>query len=404
LAVAEQLKARRCDVTLLISPKEVDQHAVKSAVGMEIATLPAVALSRGRVVSFVQGFWNSYRAAKKLFAKRPPCAVLAMGGFTAAPPILAGKGFGAATFLHESNFIPGRANRWLAHFVNRAFVGFPETQGLLANSNVVATGTPVRSQFRPLDSEACRIVLGLKRSRPVLLVMGGSQGATGINDLVVSALPLLTKRVPELQFVHLTGRNDFERVRGRYLAQKLDAIVRPFLTKMELALGSATAAISRAGASSLAELAAMRVPSLLIPYPAAADNHQLYNARAFERSGAARLLEQRQGTPENLVELAVGLVRDSNARETAQAALDRWQTPEAAQKIADEVMKRGHQPEHLNGAAVSEIPMPSSHLERSEGRGDERLIRQAEIASGFSNGTRVRTFDERHEHVELRPN
>src|SRR5262249_23689643 len=122
---------------LLISPKEVDQQAVKSAVGMEVATLPAVGLGRGKLFQFAFGFWKSYRAAKKLFVRRPPHAVLAMGGFTSAPPILVGRKFGAATFLHEANFIPGRANRWLASCVDRVFVGFDETGRLLRNPNVL---------------------------------------------------------------------------------------------------------------------------------------------------------------------------------------------------------------------------------------------------------------------------
>jgi UDP-N-acetylglucosamine--N-acetylmuramyl-(pentapeptide) pyrophosphoryl-undecaprenol N-acetylglucosamine transferase len=100
VAVGEQLLRRGCDVTLLVSPKEVDQQAVKSATGMGVATLPAVGMTRGKLLSFVAGFWKSYRAAKKLFRERTPQAVLAMGGFTSAPPVLAGRACGAATFLH----------------------------------------------------------------------------------------------------------------------------------------------------------------------------------------------------------------------------------------------------------------------------------------------------------------
>ena len=338
LAVADVLKARGCEITLLVSPKEVDQQAVKSASGMEIVTLPAVGLSRGNVLTFLRGFWNSYHAAKKLFANRRLRAVLAMGGFTAAPPVLAGKKFGAATFLHESNFIPGKANRWLARVVNQAFVGFAETAGFLSNPRTVTTGTPVRHGFQSLDPAACRVALGLKPALPVLLVTGGSQGASGINNLVMTALPLLVQRMPELQFVHLTGLKDFEQVRVAYQACNCAAVVRPFLAEMELALGAASVAISRAGASSLAELAAVRVPSVLIPFPLAADNHQLFNARAFERSGAAQLFEQHSVTPEQLAEAVLDLARDPVRRQAMQAALERWHAPQAAQKIADEML------------------------------------------------------------------
>src|SRR5207237_7338791 len=113
LAVAEKLVTRGCEVTLLISPKELDQQSVKNAARFEVVTLPAVGLRRGREIAFVRGFTQSYRAARNLFRFRPPRVALAMGGFTSAPPILAAKAAGAQTFLHESNTIPGRANRCL---------------------------------------------------------------------------------------------------------------------------------------------------------------------------------------------------------------------------------------------------------------------------------------------------
>src|SRR6266436_2911399 len=152
LSVAEKLLQRDCVVTLLISPKEVDQEAVKSASGMEIVTLPAIGLQRGAEIAFLRGLKKSYGAARRLFKTNRPDAVLAMGGFTSAPPILAGKGCGAQTFLHESNTIPGRANRWLAWVVNRAFVGFPCAAKQLHNRAVRVTGTPVRPEFQALDA------------------------------------------------------------------------------------------------------------------------------------------------------------------------------------------------------------------------------------------------------------
>src|SRR5262249_10995296 len=154
----------------------------------------------------------SYRAARKHFQERPPVAVLAMGGFTAAPPVLAAKKFGARTYLHESNTIPGRANRWLSRLVDRVFVGFPHAASRLKWRNVVCTGTPVRSQFQPGDAAACRAKLfgAASPDSPVLLVMGGSQGASGVNELIVKSLPLLAKAKPQLRLFHLAGPNDAE--------------------------------------------------------------------------------------------------------------------------------------------------------------------------------------------------
>jgi UDP-N-acetylglucosamine--N-acetylmuramyl-(pentapeptide) pyrophosphoryl-undecaprenol N-acetylglucosamine transferase len=339
LAVAEVLQRAGCSVSLAISPKAVDQLAVRTALGMEAITLPAVGLGRGQLIAFLKGFWQSYRAARKIFRARPPKAVLAMGGFTSAPPILAGRKAGATTCLHESNSVPGRANRWLAPKVDLVFVGFPSAARGLNNHSLTITGTPVRPQFRAMDAAGCRVALGLRPDKPVLLVMGGSQGASGINHLLLGSLPQLAEQMPELQILHLTGSGDFEKVRAAYAAQKLKAVVRPFLSEMEFALGAATAAINRAGASSMAELAAMRLPALLIPYPDAADNHQYFNAQAWVETGAARMLEQRDATPEVLVRMVKAFFQDGVIRESIRTALAQWHQPDAAEHIAAQMLE-----------------------------------------------------------------
>ena len=338
LAVAQQLLARGCDVALLISPKDVDQQAVKSVSGMEMFTLPAVGLQNRNYFSFAKSFWNSLRAARNVFKQRPPAAVLAMGGFTSAPPVFAAKLSGAKTFLHESNTIPGRANRLLARFVDAAFIGFPETATRLRAKKTLVTGTPVRLQFQLRIASECRIALGLDANRATVLVVGGSQGARGLNDLILSALPFLKDR--DWQWLHLTGANDFEKVKSAYVAHGIRAVVKPFFTEMGLALGAATAAVSRAGASSLAETAAMRLPSLLVPLPTAADNHQFFNASAFAVSGAAKMLEQ-NSPPEKVAAGLAEIVGDETARQTIQAALAQWHKAGAAEQIAENILT-GH--------------------------------------------------------------
>ena len=361
LAVAEQLVESGCAVTLLISPKEVDQQAVKAvgSMGIGAVTLPAVGLSRGRVMAFARGFLQSYRAARTHFRIDPPQAAIAMGGFTSAPPILAAKRLGARTYLHESNTIPGKSNRWLSWVVDEAFVGFPQAKTRLHNRRVTVTGTPVRLKFHARDAAACREALGLSPSQPVLFVTGGSQGATGVNDLVCGSLPELSKALPDLQLFHLVGPNDAEKIRRTCASVGMRAVVHTFFSEMELALGAATVAISRAGASSLAELAAMRVPAVLIPYPLATDAHQLHNARAFEQTGAARVIEQKKATPEELTRWIVELAGDSPIREKMRNALAQWHKPKAAEEIAKSVLKLGQAsslPSPRLGASESNSP------------------------------------------------
>ncbi|MEY4386983.1 MAG: UDP-N-acetylglucosamine--N-acetylmuramyl-(pentapeptide) pyrophosphoryl-undecaprenol [Verrucomicrobiota bacterium] len=348
IAVAQQLAARGCRVTLLISPKDVDQQAVKSASGFEIVTLPAVALQSGSRLAFFRGFAKSFFAARKYFKAHPPQAALAMGGFTSVPPVLAAKwSCGAKAFLHESNTIPGRANRVLSRFVDCAFVGFSEAASRLKSRRSQVTGTPVRPQFQPREVADARRALGFDSARPLALVMGGSQGASGVNELVLRALPLLAKSVPQWQWLHLSGPNDAEKVRAAYRAVELTAVVHPFFADMEVALASADVVVTRAGASSLAELAAMRLPAVLVPLPTAADNHQLFNARAFSQSGAARLLEQKTSSPEELVRQLRELAENTAVRSTMQAALAKWHAPNAATEIAENILKT------LNGATAT---------------------------------------------------
>ena len=336
IAVGDELMRRGCEILLLVSEKEIDEQAVKSAYGMRVVALPAVGLQRGQFGKFARGFAKSFVAVRRVFAERPPRAVVGMGGFACAPPILAGKLFRAATFLHESNSIPGKANRMLAPVVDRVFVGFPQASARLHNRNVLVSGTPVRPQFQPTVPEPCRLALGLEPSRPVLLVMGGSQGAGAINKLIFEALPELRRAVPDLQFLHLAGPNDEANARAQYATQKAKAVVHTFLTEMELALGAATLVVSRAGASSLAELAAMQLPAILIPYPTAADNHQFYNAHAFASAGAAVRLDQAEATGEKLAALIVKLLQDANDMKNR---IGQWHAPNAASLIADEVLK-----------------------------------------------------------------
>jgi UDP-N-acetylglucosamine--N-acetylmuramyl-(pentapeptide) pyrophosphoryl-undecaprenol N-acetylglucosamine transferase len=339
LAVAAKLLQKGSAVMLLVSPKQVDQQSLEGTTGAEILTLPAVGLARGQRLAFLRGFYLSYRAAKRSFQERPPDAALAMGGFTSAAPILAARQCGAHTFLHESNAVPGRANRWLSWIVRQAFIGFPSAAERLRCRSTVLTGTPVRPQIHPRDSGACREALGLNPSRPVVLVMGGSQGASAINKLVVQSLPSLARSNPEWQWIHLTGAVDCDAVKPAYASLNLTAVVRTFMTEMDLALGAATAAISRAGASSLAELAAMRLPAILLPYPKAVDNHQFFNARAFEQSGAARLLLQPTATAEELGRQLRQIVEDSAARQRMEQALVQWDAPAAADQIATAILK-----------------------------------------------------------------
>lgn len=334
IAVGESLLRRQCAVSLFISEKDVDQLAARGVQGMTLVRLPGAGLIAGQRLRFFVGAVKSYFACRRRFHAQPPAAVLAMGGFTSVAPLLAGRRAGARTFLHESNTIAGRANRVLSRFVDTAFVGFPQAGARLRSRHVAESGTPVRAALRPRPAAECRAALGFAPDKPLLLIMGGSQGAVAVNTLVLQSLPLVAPLVAGLQFLHLAGPRDAERVRLAYAELRIPARVEAFFHEMDLALGAATAAVTRAGASSLAELAAVRLPALLVPYPAAADNHQFHNARAYESTGAALVLEQRNASPVLVSRLLCDLLLNAGLRTRLRAALSTWHRPAAAETIA----------------------------------------------------------------------
>jgi len=334
VAVGDALQERGAEVMLLISPKKIDRQAARSLEGFSIRELPAVAFSVRSPLGFVRGFWRSLRAVANVFNEDPPAAVLAMGGFTSAAPIVQGWRMGAATFLHESNAIPGRANRLLAPWVDGIFTGLEAARNRFLNTSAIVTGTPVRPGFVGLDRSDCRDRLGLDARRPTLLVMGGSQGARGVNDLLLAALPGLIRARPSWQVLHLTGEGEAERVRRAHERAGRDARVLAFLDDMPAALGAADVAVSRAGASSLAELAAARLPSVLVPYPLAADDHQRHNARGFEAAGGAVMVEQ--GAPPSQLARAIDCLMKN--RNEMRVALARQDAPGAADRVAVQVL------------------------------------------------------------------
>ena len=166
---------------------------------MEIVTLPAIGLSRVAKIAFCAVSSNRIAPPQNISAtiRRKPRSPWADS--PARRRFSRRKILGAQTFLHESNTIPGRANRWLSRVVHQAFVGFPQAASRLHTRNVTTTGTPVRQEFQPRDAAACRAALGLDPARPVLLVMGGSQGATGINNLLIHSLAVLERGCPQPQ-------------------------------------------------------------------------------------------------------------------------------------------------------------------------------------------------------------
>ena len=260
-----------------------------------------------------------------------------MGGFTSAIPLLLGRSLHLPTLIHESNAIPGRVTRVIAPWVNKTLLGFESCANYLRKAHCVVTGTPVRRGLARIDRAVAAEKFGLNPALPIILVMGGSQGAHGINELVLKTLPMWHNQRDEVQFIHLTGQVDVGIAEINYRRQRLTAVVQAFSTEMEHFYSLADVVISRSGAASLTELSHYSLPSVLIPYPAAADDHQSFNARIFEQAGAARILVESKTSPETLYQIVGELLANAPMRKQMADATGKLAGEDAAKRVAEEI-------------------------------------------------------------------
>jgi UDP-N-acetylglucosamine--N-acetylmuramyl-(pentapeptide) pyrophosphoryl-undecaprenol N-acetylglucosamine transferase len=346
LAVAEVLRSRGHEVMLFVSEKEIDTLAMSGREDFRFEKLPTVGLPSPfspKIFNFFGRFAESLKVCRGVYRKFKPHAVLGMGGFTSTAPVMAGKMRGIPTFIHESNAIPGKANRVTARMVRAVLLGFAECAPFFPKARTEVTGTPIRKELRPMDKKLARQKLGLREDLTTLLIMGGSQGASGINQAVIKSLPLLHEL--GIQVIHLAGTRDERLVADNYQREKIPAHVAAFHHAMEEVYSAADLALARSGAASLAELAAFSLPAILIPYPYAAEDHQSRNADIFVRAGAAVLLKESDLTAELLAQKIRELLDHPNQLHRLAEVSARL-APKNAAALVVETMERYTQPNH----------------------------------------------------------
>jgi UDP-N-acetylglucosamine--N-acetylmuramyl-(pentapeptide) pyrophosphoryl-undecaprenol N-acetylglucosamine transferase len=337
LAVAETLKERGHELLLLVSEKSIDAQALKAHPDFRTEKLPSVGLPSvlsPAFLRFLTRTWDSMGQCKQIYRKFQPDAVLGMGGFTSTAPLLAGRMAKIPTFIHESNSIPGKANKFASRFVTRVLLGFRACEHYFPGKTCSVVGTPVRKDLgdRIPREEALRL-FNLDPSLHTLLVMGGSQGATGINQLLFKAAPML--KDAKVQILHLTGERDDRLAAANYLREEIPNYVAPFHHRMQEVYSAADLVVSRAGAASLSELSHFGLPAILVPYPHAAENHQETNADIYVEAGAAEKFLESNTSPDALARRIVDLLSDESARDHMVAAARAIAPADAAAQVAD---------------------------------------------------------------------
>ena len=346
LAVAERLHAmasESVEIVFMCSQRPLDSRILEHE-GVRYEVLPAQPMSvrpRG-LVRFV-GSWGkavrSARAVLRELAQRGPVRMAAFGGFVAAPAVQAARVERVPVTLVNLDAVPGKASRWIARHAQSCYtVGTP-----VGRSRPWTSIRPiVRAQaVASDDAPTCRRAMGLEPDRPALLVTGASQGARTLNGLMLHVLRTEPAALARWQVIHQSGDRDADELRGAYESAGVGARVEPFFHEMALAWGSADAAMSRAGAGSVGEAWANRVPTVFVPYPYHRDMHQRYNAAALVEAGAAMLADDRLDPAANAQSVWPALrelLGDEGRRASMRAALTDLGPADGAQTIAQALL------------------------------------------------------------------
>ncbi len=261
-----------------------------------------------------------------------PDVVVGLGGYGSAPTLLAAFAHGVSVALLEQNVIPGKANRMAARLAKRIYSQWEEARPHFdAGSRFRATGSPLRESLVPMSKSVARQLLGLD-DRPVVGVVGGSQGAESMNRLVLDEVARLNGARSKVQFLHLAGPAADE-VRAAYAKRGVSASVLPFVREMERVYSACDLMISRSGAMAIAELAHFGVPTVFVPFPHAAEDHQAANAKALSDAGAAWLVDEMSAAPGAIARVVDMLVSRKSDLDNRRRLIAKFARPDAADAI-----------------------------------------------------------------------
>ena len=273
-----------------------------------------------------------------------PDAVFSKGGSESFPPVLAARILGIPIMIHESDAVPGKANAWAGKFAKRIAISFAGSAEYFPKDRAAVVGNPIRKEFFIREVLGAKEYFKLESGTPVIFVFGGSQGSKNINDSLLDILPEL---LPDYQLIHQCGKDNYEECKGR-----ADLILEnsPFKSRyrlfpylesgaMRMAYGAADLAVSRAGSGSIFEIAASGLPSIIIPLAGSAQEHQRENAYAYAKSGAAAVIEERNLKPHILKSEINRLFSDKEEMGKMAEAAKFFAKPDAAEKIAREIIR-----------------------------------------------------------------
>lgn len=343
LAVAEVLESREHTVLFAGTPQGVEARLVREA-GIPFTAFEAAGFDRSRpasIVSAVAKILKSTRDAKRWFADVRPDVVVGFGGYVSIPVGRAAEIMNIPVVVHEQNSVMGMANKYLGKRAKAVALTYEVAGSALDDtSKVVVTGNPVRSSVLAAKREDGRAMLGIPGDALMLLVFGGSLGARHINT-AVCALKQRLLAVDDLFIVQVTGPKELEAVEADLALtdeEKRRWKLFGYQDRMGETLAACDMVVSRAGATSLAEISALHIPAMLVPFPFATEDHQTTNAKAYVQGGAAYMMPDDQVEGGQFAELLFSMVGDAAVRDRMREASKAFKTKDAASRLADVVI------------------------------------------------------------------
>lgn len=337
LALAERLQKDGYDVKFAGTPNSLESKLVPEA-GIEFMPLEASGFDRAKPWTLITGsikIAKSTRKARRWFREITPVCVVGFGGYVSIPVTRAAEEMGIPVVVHEQNSVMGMANRYIATRADAVCLTYPVDEPEADTPKWQIVGNPVRSQVLDATREEGRRYLGIEDDPFLLVVFGGSLGAKHLNKAIADIKDDLLKN-PKLHVVHMTGKGDFENALEELALtdeQKSRWHVKAYESQMGLVLAAADACISRAGATSLAEIAARAVPAVLVPYPYARGNHQMLNAKSYADAGAAIVVADENVETDEFKDAVMQMV-DTNKCSDMRALAQSLGADDAAGKLA----------------------------------------------------------------------
>ena len=341
ISLAEKILEKRPGHIYFVGTKNGLEYKVIPEMGYELFLISVRGFSRTKILL---NFIVVIRLLISLFQcffillKIRPAAVIGTGGYVSGPMLFMAVILGYPTLIQEQNSFPGVTTRWLAKWVKRVHLSFNEAKKYFRKQeNLIVSGNPVR-KFQLTDKQQAREYFGLDKDKKTILVFGGSQGAKRINDVLKSCLPDLM-RDTDAQIIWGTGKLSYQDAVQAALDYQNRIHVTEYLDNMAMAYSASDLAVCRAGALTLAELAICGLPSILIPYPYAAAGHQVKNANAFRRSGAAEMLIEQDLDEKILSQKIVDLIKDTAQLQVMRNAALKAAFPDAADHIVQSIFE-----------------------------------------------------------------